>query len=251
MRRSINITHPFVCCLALAVAFVVTHAPCFSAVEDVWTPDFDSNGIRSKVAATISESVRWEFIDRTGHFAIEPKYIRVKTFSDGGTTTVEDETGCFEIDKTGKQLTKPISRIQLHQEFNKKRWAREAKENEEEKLRAFKGDIFDAGCKQIIAKNKEVKVGSFSEGLAACIKQNGKYGYITHNGELILKPEYWLCGSFSNNRALIVHPTKTETTASTKETYYSTPVKSDTDVLQFLFNNGLAPDDSSWAGRGN
>lgn len=112
---------------------------------------------RCEVAASIRKSVRWGFIDKTCRFVIEPKYIRVKIFLDSGTTAVEDSTACYQIDRTGKQLSKTISRMQLHKELNEKRWAREAKEKEEDKLHAFKGDIFDAEGKRLIAEKKTLK----------------------------------------------------------------------------------------------
>lgn len=44
------------------------------------------------------------------------------------------------------------------------------------------------------------KVFNFSDGLA-CVVKNGKYGYITRNGEWAIKPAYAMAGSFSNGLA--------------------------------------------------
>ena len=44
------------------------------------------------------------------------------------------------------------------------------------------------------------KVFNFNEGLA-CVVKNGKYGFINHNGEWVIKPVFAMCGSFSNGLA--------------------------------------------------
>jgi hypothetical protein len=43
---------------------------------------------------------------------------------------------------------------------------------------------------------------SFSEGLA-CVKYKGRWGYINHNGEWIIKPIFKQAGSFENGLAWV------------------------------------------------
>ena len=106
------------------------------------------------------------------------------------------------------------------------------------------GFIDKSGCFVIEPKFETAK--SFSDSLAV-VKLNGKYGCVNRAGELVVPAKYWLCGPFSDGRALVVVPNKEKSIASTEQSI-SKPVKTHGDLLEFLLQRGSAPDDSSWAG---
>ncbi|MFA7335652.1 MAG: WG repeat-containing protein [Candidatus Obscuribacterales bacterium] len=192
---------PILNCFCLALLLLgVNFAPCAGQPGVVWQPSFETDGIDSDIAETLSKRKRWGFIDNYGSFKILPKYDLVKAFKNGTTIVGVDER-YFKIDKTGKAVSPDMTRVEVINETNKKRWAAEGKEKEESAKAKYSGNIFDASGTKLFGPSSDFELGIFAEGLASCTvkpKAEKDYsglgmnrtGYIDKNGRLVISPKY-------------------------------------------------------------
>jgi len=142
----------------------------FMLPEEVYTIFAFSEGLAVAGKRVPNTNGRWGFIDETGKYVIEAKFIMVKRFSEGLAAVVfkENENAYSKvgyIDQTGHMVIPP-------------RFSGE-------------GGVSERG---------------FSEGLAA-VKVNkdrvDKWGYIDKSGKLVIEPQFAAAGPFSEGRAMV------------------------------------------------
>jgi len=201
----------FLGCLLLLL--ICSSLPCFADNESLWLPDFETDGVKSVAFENLNNLHRWGFIDKSGKFVIAPKYDRVKRFKDGRTIVGEGER-YFEIDKSGKAMGPPKTRIQVINESNQKRWAKEAEEAKAVERAKYRGDVWDVAGKQRIGSAEECKVGVFSEGLATCtvpqelckklhVDLSNCMGYINSSGRFVIPPQFARAEDFKDGLAKV------------------------------------------------
>lgn len=199
--------------LVLAILLSAIATVCKAQTDLVWEPSFDTNGMESNIATAVGNRKRWGFIDKSGHFVIEPTYDLVKPFKDGRTAVGIGER-YFEIDKTGKILSREMTRDELVKATDEKSWAIEADERAKEEKAKYKGDIFDATGTKRLGSATESKIGNFSEGLAACTlpprlpSDNygpgmNRTGYIDERGRMVIAPSFYKGEEFHDGIAIV------------------------------------------------
>lgn len=173
--------------------------------------------------AAASETVHgnWGFIDRSGAFAISPRFANYPTgyvfpFSDGMAMIDAGERYGY-IDRSGEYVIKP--RFLFGTSFTEGRAAvvidgpcsyfgeepcpdvRTFGGPTREKVGSCKFAIIDkAGT--ILSENRFDLVKDFSEGMAA-VQVAGKWGYIDTSGKVVIEPQFEEVGSFSDGVAWI------------------------------------------------
>lgn len=225
------------CCISLLVMQCL-FAPASQAIdEDYSLSSFKEDGAISKVAKIVNDSKRWGFVDKTGKFVIKPIYCNVSNF-ENGTAYVELESGCFKINKNGERVDKTEDFYKIQFRLDDARSARYAAEDAERKRKQYKGDIYNAAGTTLIAKNNEVTVGEFAEGLASCelpeskiclfdditpkvsekynpkdIKESfepgdrkiNRTGFIDEKGRLVIAPRFYRAEPFKDGVANVEH----------------------------------------------
>ena len=140
----------------------------FMLPDEVYTTFPFSEGLAVAGKRVPNTNGRWGFIDETGKYVIEAKFVLVKPFSEGLAAVVfkENENAYRTvgyIDQTGRLVIPP----------------------------QFSG---------------EGGVSGFSEGLAAVNVSMGKadkYGYIDKSGKFVIEPQFAAAGPFSERRAMV------------------------------------------------
>jgi WG repeat protein len=142
----------------------------FMLPEDVYTIFAFSESLAVAGKRVSNTNGRWGFIDETGKYVIEPKFVMVKPFSEGLAAVVfkENESAYSTvgyIDQSG--------RIAIAPQFS------------------GEGGVSERG---------------FSEGLAAVkVYKDGKdkWGYIDKVGKVVIEPQFAAAGPFSQGRAMV------------------------------------------------
>ena len=140
----------------------------FMLPEEVYTIFAFSDGLAVAGKRVPNTNGRWGFIDETGKYVIEAKFVMVKTFSEGLAAVVfkENESAYRTVgymDRSGRIVIPP----------------------------QFSG---------------EGAVSSFSEGLAAIRvykDRKEKWGYIDKSGKVVIEPQFAAAGPFSQGRAMV------------------------------------------------
>ena len=183
-------------------------------------PDWDfSQGLLAKYEfceglAMAGKGTMFGYIDKTGKFAIEPKYFTAYPFFQG-VARVERKRDAMAlpsisyIDKTGKEVT-PADQQCI--DFTDGIFlANNGKYDKSRRSYYLRKD----GTRLSDAEYEDARV--FSEGLAAVAPHfaggypdNSAYGYIDTTGKLVIKPQYDisgnnLAGNFRNGRAVVSH----------------------------------------------
>lgn len=152
----------------------------------------DSLGDFSEGLATAKIKELEGFIDKKGKFAIEPKFLRADNFSEGlARVIVEGPCAYYNFDDPCQIANPP----QYLPESAK------AEIEKQEKPPLCKFTFIDKEGKIITAERFD-RAGSFSEGLAAVLK-NEKWGYIDKNGQMVIAPQFDSAASFSDGLALV------------------------------------------------
>ena len=142
----------------------------FMLPEEVYTIFAFSEGLAVAGKRVPNTNGRWGFIDETGKYVIEAKFIMVKRFSEGLAAVVfkENENAYSKvgyIDQTGHIVIPP--------QFS------------------GEGGVSERG---------------FSEGLAAVKVYKDrvdKWGYIDKSGKVVIEPQFAAAGPFSEGRAMV------------------------------------------------
>lgn len=142
----------------------------FMLPEEVYTIFEFSEGLAVAGKRIPNTNGRWGFIDETGKYVIEAKFVMVKPFSEGLAAVVFKENGdayrsAGYIDQSGRIVIAP-------------RFSGE-------------GGVSERG---------------FSEGLAAVkVYKNNKdqWGYIDKSGTVVIEPQFAAAGPFSQGRAIV------------------------------------------------
>jgi hypothetical protein len=140
----------------------------FMLPDEVYTTFAFSEGLAVAGKRVPNTHGRWGFIDQTGKYVIEAKFIMVKSFSEGLAAVIfkENENAYRNlgyIDQTGRSVIPP----------------------------QFSGEGAASG---------------FSEGLAAVnvnVGKTDKWGYIDKSGKLVIEPQFAAAGPFSEGRAMV------------------------------------------------
>ena len=146
-----------------------TGAVKFMLPEEVYTIFEFSEGLAVAGKRVPNTNGRWGFIDETGKYVIEPKFVTVRSFSEGLAAVVFKENESVNhtvgyIDQSGRVVIPP----------------------------QFSGD-------------SGVDVRGFSEGLAAVMmfKDRQLWGYIDKSGKFVVEPQFVAAGPFSQGRAMV------------------------------------------------
>jgi WG repeat protein len=142
----------------------------FMLPKEVYTTFPFSEGLAVAGKRVPNTHGRWGFIDETGQYVIEPKFVMVKSFSEGLAAVVfkENENAYASvgyIDQTGRIVIPP--------QFS------------------GEGGVSERG---------------FSEGLAAVKVYKDKvdkWGYIDKTGKVVIEPQFAAAGPFSEGRAMV------------------------------------------------
>lgn len=135
------------------------------------------------------------YIEKTGHFAIEPKFREVSLFSEGLAYVVWDKDNLQRgfIDKSGNCVFRVDDKFIMVNSFH-------------DGLalvldRSNKCGYIDRNGVLVIDTKFECSLG-FSEGLAY-VKIGGKYGFIDRSGQLVVEPKYESVGDFREGYAWV------------------------------------------------
>ncbi len=140
----------------------------FMLPDEVYTTFPFSEGLAVAGKRVPNTNGRWGFIDETGKYVIEAKFVLVKPFSEGlAAVMFKENVNAYRtvgyIDQTGRLVIPP----------------------------QFSG---------------EGVVSGFSEGLAAVNVSMGKadkYGYIDKSGKFVIEPQFAAAGPFLEGRAMV------------------------------------------------
>ncbi|MDE5770525.1 MAG: WG repeat-containing protein, partial [Ruminococcus sp.] len=142
---------------------------------------------------------KWKYVDLNGEF-LPDEYEKAGCFKNGK-AAVKKDNKWFLIDKNGNQVSDNYEEIKLD----------------------FYGSYLQGNV--IIAKNNGrcsiydtsfKEIGNFScENIDACLnngwiayEENGKWGFVNTNGEIVVEPSYQCAKSFSNGMAAVYNGTK-------------------------------------------
>lgn len=225
------------CCISLLIVHVLFPPKALGIDEDYSLSFFKEEGAISKVAKIVNASKRWGYVDKTGKFVIKPIYCNVSNF-ENGTAYVEQESGCFKINKDGERVDKIEDFYKIQFRLEDARSARYAAEDAERKRKQYKGDVYNEAGTKIIAQNNEVTLGEFAEGLASCelpeskicqfdevtpsksekyspadIKESfepgdrkiNRTGFIDENGRMVIAPRFYRAEPFKDGVARVEH----------------------------------------------
>jgi len=142
----------------------------FMLPEEVYTVFEFSEGLAVAGKRVPNTNGRWGFIDETGKYVIEPKFVMVKPFSEGRAAVVFGETEnpyrtLGYVDQTGRTVIAP--------QFS------------------GEGDMSERGFSEGLAAVKVYKDGQ------------GKWGYIDKAGKIVIEPQFAAAGPFSQGRAMV------------------------------------------------
>jgi len=144
------------------------------------------------------------FIDEKGRIVIKPDFIGAEDFSEGFASIYVNKKMGF-INASGKIVVKPI--YDLAWDFSKG-FVRVgiADGTDELGLPKYKVGFIDRSGKLVIGKTRAVYVGKFddardfSEGVAP-VKIGEKWGFVSENDQMVIKPTFKDAKSFSNGLA--------------------------------------------------
>lgn len=159
---------------------------------------------------------KWGYINNEGRWIIPPKYDMALNFSDG-VALVKDSYQGGEVwdvinDKGQSIIQSEYYGYGVFLKLYDYRVTIHPNKHFTEGLVPVSVEILDKNYKGpavsgYLNKSGELelygyyeKVFNFQDGYAAVVK-NGKYGFINHNGEWVIKPTFAMCGSFSNGLA--------------------------------------------------
>lgn len=159
---------------------------------------FESPGSFSEGLAAVSINDNYGFIDKTGEFVIEPKYFAVSHFSEGlamiGEPIKEGEKGLKfgYIDKSGKFVIDML----YDDAYDFK--------NGYAVVTLINGpfQLIDKSGNDVLKGIEHGAVKDYSEGLLP-IRIDGKYGYMTLDYQIIIKPQFENVRPFNNGRAFV------------------------------------------------
>ena len=141
----------------------------FMLPEEVYTIFGFSEGLAVAGKRVPNTNGRWGFIDETGKYVIEAKYVMVRPFSEGLAAVVFNDTGnayrtVGYIDQSGRVVIPP----------------------------QFSGEGGPS-------------TRGFSEGLAAVkvYKDRDRWGYIDRSGKFVIEAQFAAAGPFSQGRAMV------------------------------------------------
>jgi len=135
--------------------------------------------------AMIDVKKRYGYVDRSGEFVIQPKFLQGTGFNEGLARVVV-EGPCLYI---GDGACAP---------FN----ARVIPEDSDVKERVLCKFAFINKSGTIISNDRFERANVFSEGLAAILK-DGKWGFIDKQGKIIIEPQFDNAGAFSEGLASV------------------------------------------------
>jgi hypothetical protein len=191
--------HPVSFLTAILCALIaLAQAPCSYAAyvtQDLERGDFDAFGVESPFTRAVLGRRKWGYINHAGAYVIPPKFDFVTSFY-GGVATVQDSQGCYKIDRTGKRISPITAR---HEERTPLPWPPSYK---------YKGNIYDAAGKKVIAKSSDVRVDEFQEGLAGCsFRDPGRgevTGFINTSGRLVIPANNRSVGGFCEGVSTVI-----------------------------------------------
>jgi len=159
-------------------------------IEPVFESGYQMCGPFSEGLAHVEKGGKFGYIDHTGSFVIQPAYDYAYDFSEGYAVVGVGSRYLF-IDKRGAALG-----------TSSYGFARAFSEGLAPVVPKDKWGFIDrSGSLAIPTKYEEV--GDFSDGLAwVCI--NGKYGYINTHGELVIQPKYDRASNFWDGMAEVI-----------------------------------------------
>jgi hypothetical protein len=141
----------------------------FMLPEEVYTIFAFSEGLAVAGKRVTDTNGRWGFIDETGKYVIDAKFVMVKPFSEGLAAVVfKDNENAYRtvgyIDQSGRMVIPP----------------------------QFSGeDLSERGFSEGLAAVKVYKDGK------------GKWGYIDKSGKVVIEPQFAAAGPFSQERAMV------------------------------------------------
>ncbi len=174
---------------------------------------FDGAGGFSEGLAAVEINERTGYIDKTGKLVIPPRFYRGYPFSEGLAVVVIHRSGQIEpppryhygyIDKSGQVVIQPPQDPETLEWFNMAHKALAFSEGRACMVHGKMGYIDKAGQQIIPPRYKDVR--PFSEGLAAVMKfedkyGEDKYGYIDRSGKKVIPFGLMFAGPFSEGLA--------------------------------------------------
>ena len=159
-------------------------------IEPVFESGYQLCGPFSEELAHVMKGGKFGYIDHTGSFVIQPAYDHAYDFSEGYAVVGIGSRYVF-IDKRGAVLG-----------TSSYGFARAFSEGLAPVVPKDKWGFIDkSGALAIPTKYEEV--GDFSEGLA-WVRINGKYGYINMHGDLVVPPKYCGASDFWDGMAEVI-----------------------------------------------
>lgn len=143
-----------------------------------------------------TNGVKWGFINNKGDFEIEPKYSNAYSFQDNGLAIIQENNLYGVIDQSGKYVVQP--KYDTINQFSERRAAVVDKNG-------FK--VIDEKGNELIEKSY-VFIGSYNEGrvLAARTGAQGEwlYGYLGIQGNEVIPLNYKSASDFKDGKALVM-----------------------------------------------
>jgi hypothetical protein len=151
------------------------------------------------LAAVKTSENHWIFINKQGKQALSATYSDASSFSDGvARVKLQDQSGI--IDKTGKWILKESPDCPIPYHFYEGLGVVRLKDG----LYGF----IDKACKMVIPPSFS-KASDFEEGLAAVVVEDKSLvpltKYIDRSGKIVLGEGWTLAGSFSGGRAMVMN----------------------------------------------
>jgi WG containing repeat len=176
------------------------------------------------------------FKDKTGRLVIPPRFSNVQPFSEGLAAAALDGKYGY-IDRSGKMVIPP-------QFTEAGPFADGLAEAEKDKQRGY---IDRSG--NFVISGAEFKVTrQFSEGLAAAMGENEKYGFIDKTGKFVIPPQFQRVGDFFEGLAAVqpasgelayINP-QGEIVIRSMSTFPNSPMRTEFDLHLYRFCGGVA-----------
>lgn len=149
------------------------------------------------------------YVDHTGTWVIEPRFIDPGSFVDGVARVFVPEKGYAFIDERGRYVMPP-KRFERLDELSEGLAAFELEQEHRDKYNSY-GYLNAKG--QIVIPEQFYAAYEFSEGLAAAAPELRKCGFIDHSGKFVIAPLFELnsygdCGSFHEGLAHVIQAVK-------------------------------------------
>ena len=180
------------------------------------------------------------YIDKTGQMVIPAQYVDAHPFSEGlAAVTVDNKYGY--IDRSGKMVIAP--------QFDD---VGPFTEGLAGVVTGGKPGFIDKTGALVIKGEDFVDARGFSDGLAAAVGANGRYGYLDRTGRFAIPPQFHHAGDFHEGLAA-VNPAGAEwpgdlayidktgrVVITSMSTLPNRPMKSEFDLRHYRFRDGLA-----------